>query len=1120
MIQYIKLQVRKITMFFLALIFCINLLHSQVIQLFPRDDLQASIDAINTNDMKEDIIIELAEGRYELSQTLKFTNEQSGKNGYRVIVKSAPGQLAKISGGTKITGWTFYNADKKIIKAPVNNEFLFRQLYVNEKKVQRSEHSTNGTTFVNAVCELYSLNGSEHVAFKVSRNELIEKSIPQSLTPWNNLDQVEIRFHTTYRKHKVRIKSMRQHGDYYYFLMPADVSEIIKNNNTLLKKPHKYDISFENALEFIDSPGEWYLDEKNHEVYYKLNDGETIDNIEIMAPKLDKLLDIDGTDNLTFFGLLFEHSTWLYPTEAGHVLTEESFYLRGSWQDQKKVPGAIFIQDADNLVFERNIIRYTGGAGIDVDDEFPVENLQIIGNVFYKTASTAINLCRKRFHPPTTHGKSGVYQPLISNNYFYEAAFEYGNNVFAAHYAYQLDFSHNEIFKCTNMAVGLGHGSSVGNLYRYNAKYNKFDSCGMEGTDTGVFHTKFQSGGSRIIENWFNNSVKVITGRGLGAYYNSINDPFFGNIYIDNFAKDITCKGNVHSNLTWNGYQDRMQTNDMGYEYGFEQGKHIYWGVGTTGTHVPNYIIDDYLTANPSVEANAGLTEKYADIKNFAIPYPGSIAGSKSPSEMEYVSVLIDDRDGNSPYFTIAYTGADGQGQGSWTNEKIEGTNLAEGAYLDTYTSSTSTGDELCIRFHGTAIDVLAPQNTSQSVMDVYLDGKLDTTVNLYSINRSWQQVVYRVQNLPKGEHKLVVKKKEGSGSKLILDGFEIKLSVTALIADIVYPKTGNLNVDQKDSLLLSFNENVTPAKGKYIKIYTDTGTLFESIDASSTQVMVNGGLVKIIPSGLLEKNSYYYVLIDYGAFSDEVGNNFMGISEFGLWNFATLNENIALNKPSKASGIFNENNGTANGNDGDLYNLWSSGAVTSGTNAWWQVDLNEVFRINNIEIVSRQNMDQEFARKNFRILGSNSNNFSSYEVLASHGETPFADKGTWKKSITNNSGFRYLRVEKTDTSPMNFAEFRAYGELATITTIEAPRFDNVRSKIIIYPNPTTNMLCVESDSRMISIMVFDMNGRILIKKKCTDRTENISLDNVSPGIYLLKVLDVNGLKKGTIVKL
>ncbi len=1114
--QSVKPKLRAIILFVLALLLGVNLSNAQVTQLSPGDDLQAAIDGINTHDMQGDIIIELAEGRFELSQTLKFTNMHSGKNGYRVIVKSAPGQLAKISGGTKITGWTYYNASQNIIKAPVQSDLLFRQLYVNKKKAKRSEHSAKGNTFVNAVCELYNLHGIEHVAFKVSRNELIDKSIPQSLTPWNNLNQVEIRFHTTYRKNKVRIHSIQQQGDSFYFLMHEDVSEMIQSNRTLLSTPHRYDISFENAREFIDSPGEWYLDEKNHEVYYKLNDGETIENIEVIAPKLDMLLDIHGTDNLTFFGLLFEHSTWLYPTEAGHVLTEESFYKHDSWNNEASIPGAIFIQDADNLVFERNIIRYTGGAGIHVDDEYPVKHLWITGNVFYKTASTAINLCRKRFHPPTTEGTSGVYKPLISNNYFYEAAFEYGSNVFAAHYAYQLDFSHNEIFRCTNMAVGLGHGSSVGNLYRYNVKYNKFDSCGMEGTDTGVFHTKFQSGGSRTIENWFNNSIKVVTGRGLGAYYNSINDPFFGNIYLDNFAKDITCKGNVHSNLSWNGYQDRMQTNAMGHQYGFEQGKHIYWGVGTTGTWVPNYIIDDYLTENPSVEAAAGLTQHYADIKNFAIPNPGSIAGSKSPSEIEYVSVLIDDRDGNSPYFTIAYTGADGKGQGSWIHEAVEGTNLAEGAYLDTYTSSTATGDELCIRFHGTAIDVLAPQNTSQSVMDVYLNGKLDATVNLYSIDARWQQVVYRVQNLSQGEHELILKKKDGSGPKLIIDGFDITLSGTALKADILYPQTGYLNVNQKDSLLLSFDRNVIPATGKYIKIFTNTGMLFEIIETSSNKVMVNGGLVTITPAGLLEENSYYYVIIDYGAFSDEAGNNFMGISEIGFWNFATLNENIALNKPSEASGIFSENTRAANGNDGDIFSFWGSGAVPPGTKAWWQVNLSAEYKINNIELVPRQNLDQEFARRNFRIIGSNSNDFSSYEVLASHGETPFADKETWEAKITNNSGFRYLRVEKTDISPMNFAEFRAFGELAT--TAGTKRFEDIRSNIIAYPNPTTNILFVESDSKIKSIMVFEMNGKLLKQKNCTNRKEHISLDNLSPGIYLLRVLDVSGHNKGMII--
>jgi hypothetical protein len=69
-IQYNKLIIRGITLFFLTLNLGVNLSTSQVIQLSPEDDLQSAIDAINTNDMQGDILVELAGGRYEISQTL------------------------------------------------------------------------------------------------------------------------------------------------------------------------------------------------------------------------------------------------------------------------------------------------------------------------------------------------------------------------------------------------------------------------------------------------------------------------------------------------------------------------------------------------------------------------------------------------------------------------------------------------------------------------------------------------------------------------------------------------------------------------------------------------------------------------------------------------------------------------------------------------------------------------------------------------------------------------------------------------------------------------------------------------------------------------------------------
>jgi hypothetical protein len=281
--------------------------------------------------------------------------------------------------------------------------------------------------------------------------------------------------------------------------------------------------------------------------------------------------------------------------------------------------------------------------------------------------------------------------------------------------------------------------------------------------------------------------------------------------------------------------------------------------------------------------------------------------------------------------------------------------------------------------------------------------------------------------------------------------------------------------------------------------------------------VAVNGGLVTIAPSSLLEKNKYYYILIDSGAFNNEEGNPYMGLSDIGFWTFATLGNNIALNKPSSASGIVGETFGASNGNDENINNIWSSGAPPAGTKSWWQVDLIDQYKIDYIELVARQNADQEFVRRDFRILGSNSSDFSSSVELAMQGSTPFKHQGTWQANITNNSGFRFLRLERTDSRAMNFAEFRAFGELVSITL--AKEISDMQTSLKVYPNPVNNILYVESDSKIDFITITDMNGTLIKQIICRNKKEKILLDSIPSGVYLINAYHKSGIESRKISK-
>ena len=55
---------------------------------------------------------------------------------------------------------------------------------------------------------------------------------------------------------------------------------------------------FENALEFLDQPGEWYLDESTGVLYYKPRTGEDMATATVVAPMVETVVGINGTSTV------------------------------------------------------------------------------------------------------------------------------------------------------------------------------------------------------------------------------------------------------------------------------------------------------------------------------------------------------------------------------------------------------------------------------------------------------------------------------------------------------------------------------------------------------------------------------------------------------------------------------------------------------------------------------------------------------------------------------------------------------------------------------------------------------------------------------------------------------
>ena len=140
-----------------------------------------------------------------------------------------------------------------------------------------------------------------------------------------------------------------------------------------------------------------------------------------------------------------------------------------------------------------------------------------------------------------------------------------------------------------------------------------------------------------------------------------------------------------------------------------------------------------------------------------------------------------------------------------------------------------------------------------------------------------------------------------GSGGKtLIFTGTSIgnvavDFDITPPAFMLLSPTDGTVSFTASGNLALTFNEEVKKsvttgtATETSFRIYKTTGdVLVETIDRSSANVTISGGVVTINPTTILDYNTDYYVLAGNKTISDFTDNNWVGITLTTAWNFKT----------------------------------------------------------------------------------------------------------------------------------------------------------------------------------------------------------------------------------------
>lgn len=546
--------------------------------------------------MSADLVVYLRGGTYPLTVTVAFSDADSGKNGFYVKYLAYPGERPLLTGGQPIKPFQVFDAGKNIYAASGVSS-VFRQLYVNGVKAVRARSPNLGA---NGAANFDRISGFD----KAAHNVQVASS---AVASWGNFSKAEMHYMINWTDNVLRLASYTTSGNTAYLKFQSAEDAILfarpfpQLGYTTNGKAQCY--YFENALEFLDQPGEWYLDETAKVLYYKPRAGEDMSHATVVAPLVETLLSVAGASTsqqagyLWFQGLAFAHSTYLRPSTSGFLDAQAGQYNLTATTDNKQTVGrpaaGVSVSNANHIHFERNLFAQMAATGLDFVSG--THDDTIIGNVFSDIGGSGISVGKftasetTEFHVPYDPSDKNEIctNDTVKDNYISNVTTEIqGACGIAAGYPRNIEIEHNEIAQAnyTGISVGYGWTTSANAMGSNKINYNNVHHIANILADGAAVYTlSNQSPSSEMQYNYAHDFKQAEWA-----------DYQIGGLYLDEGTTGYTVAHNVFANAPTAIFQNHTGTNTLTDNGGSSQ----------------------------TTISGAGIEAAYADIKSLTLPTP------------------------------------------------------------------------------------------------------------------------------------------------------------------------------------------------------------------------------------------------------------------------------------------------------------------------------------------------------------------------------------------------------------------------------------------------------------------------------------------------------------------
>lgn len=508
----------------------------------PFATLERARDAIRllkrqqSNGLEQYITVLVRGGTYFLKKPLVLTAEDSGTVEFPIAWRAYRDEKPIISGGRLLRDWQEVTVRGKTlwlteIPEVQQGNWYFRQLWVNGKLRSRARYPNQGYLKVaqvpDATAETKWNEGQMRFGFEEG-----------DLTAWGEIAEAEAIVMNRWVESRLPVRGLDE---------TKRLISFSKKSQWQLEQGDLYYL--ENAFEFLDSPGEWYLERKTGKLYYWPELDEKINTAEIIAPVLSQTMQLKGkpekeefVERISFRDLTWSHTKWYY---------SENAKKRSFGQAAKGVPGAVKGVGVRYCNFNNCTFARIGNYALQL--ERGCQYNRIIGCQMFDLGAGGIKIGeRGRTLKPTIRENKleQNYRNQILDCHIYDGGRLFHSAVailIAQSYENRIAYNRIHDFYYTGISVGwrwnYGRSLAYGNVVEFNHIHHIGALSNGDGpilSDMGAIYTLGVQPGTIIRANL----CQDIAGIRYGGW----------GIYLDQASSGLLVENNIVSRTTHGGF--------------------------------------------------------------------------------------------------------------------------------------------------------------------------------------------------------------------------------------------------------------------------------------------------------------------------------------------------------------------------------------------------------------------------------------------------------------------------------------------------------------------------------------------------------------------------------------